>query len=169
MEFLEGDALRKRILEDYSKHPKGWSFVVSPSPKSGFYDALMSGPNGTWVLKTDSIFRPSPIVLGSRLDLGVESKAAIPFQYGYRRLPTELILRMLGDEGPSPESRRLPSLLSVLKSEPVVPEAGRSYAEGPFVLAGPEKLDLSKSQREVDATLTSEMRRLLRTRYPAYG
>jgi hypothetical protein len=69
-------------------------------------------------------------------------------------------------EGPSGPVRR--SLLSVLKSEPVVPERGGSYAEGPLVFTSPGNVSLSDRQREVDARLASEMRRLLRLRYPAY-
>lgn len=168
MELLEGEALRKRILESYSKNPRGWSFVVSPSPKFGFFDATVSGPDGAWMLKIDSIFKPSPIVLGSPAEAAPRRLEA-PFSYGYRKLPHELILQMLGGEGPVSRNETLASLLSVLRSEPVVPEEGRSYAEGPVVLTGPGKLSLSESQKEVDARLASEMRRLLRLRYPVYG
>ena len=31
MELLEGEGLRRRMLEGYSRNPKGWSFTVSPS------------------------------------------------------------------------------------------------------------------------------------------
>jgi len=72
-----------------------------------------------------------------------------------------------GSGTPSGPLRR--SLLSVLGSEPVVPEKGGSYAEGPLVFTGPGSVSLSDKQREVDARLASEMRRLLRLRYPAYG
>jgi len=65
MEVLEGKDLKKRMLESYSRDPKGWSFVVSPSPRSGFFDATVSGPAGTWMLKIDSLFKPYPIVIGS--------------------------------------------------------------------------------------------------------
>jgi hypothetical protein len=60
-------------------------------------------------------------------------------------------------------------LLSVLRSEPVVPEEGKSYAQGPLLLTGPRKAALSRGQAEIDAKLSSEMRRLLRLRYPVYG
>ena len=56
-----------------------------------------------------------------------------------------------------------------MKSEPVAPETGRAYAEGPLVLTGPGQVSLSKSQKEMDDRLSSEMRRLLRLRYPSYG
>lgn len=167
MELLEGRGLRSSILERYSRNPKGWSFVVSPS-KSGFFDATVSGPEGAWMLKVDSIFKPLPIVIGSRAEGPFRGPGA-PFPYGYRKLPHDLALRAMGGEARPPRDEALRELLSVLGSEPVVPVEGKSYAEGPLVLTGPEGVSLSESQRKVDARLSSEMRRLLKLRYPAYG
>lgn len=168
MEFLEGERLRRRILESYSKNPRGWDFVISPS-KSGFYDAFVSGPEGTWMLKIDSLFKPAPAILGSPVEAVPRPKPASPFPYGYRKLSPELALQMLGGESHRSRAQATATLLSVLKSETVVPEEGRSYAHGPFIFASPERVGLSDSQKELDGRLTSEMRRLLRTRYPAYG
>ncbi len=168
MELLEGKVLRRRMLQSYSRNPKGWSFVVSPSPKSGFFDALVSGPDGAWMLKVDSLFKPYPMVIGTAVE-ALPRRVEGPFPYGYRALPPDLALRMLGGEGTGPREKTLAGLLSVLRSEPVVPEEGRSYAEGPLVLIGPGGISLSDSQKEVDSRLASEMRRLLRLRYPAYG
>jgi len=120
------------------------------------------------MLKIDSLFKPTPTVIGSPAEsLGSGPEGPIP--YGYRGLPPELALQLMGggSEAPSDTIRR--RLLSVLKSEPVVPERGGSYAEGPLILTGPRSVSLSDKQREVDAKLSSEMRRLLRLRYPAYG
>jgi len=167
MKLLEGENLRRRIFQSYSKDPKGWSFVISPSQKYGFYDAVVSGPHGSWVLKIDSLFKPLPIMLGSPTEENPISKPG-PFPYGYRKLPSELIPEMLGGEG-HPRDRIMTSLLSVLRSKTVIPEEGRSYAEGPFIFTGPQRVGLSEHQRELDDKLTSEMHRLLRVRYPAYG
>jgi hypothetical protein len=168
VELLEGKSLRSRILEGYSKNPKGWSFVVSPSPRSGFFDATVSGPEGTWMLKIDSLFKPYPIVIGSPTE-AFPRKPEGPFPYGYRGLPPDFALQMLEGENPRSRTLTMRRLLSVLRSEPVVPEEGRSYAEGPLVLTGPGRVSLSDSQKEVDTKLASEMRRLLALRYPAYG
>lgn len=167
MELLEGEDLRKRVLQSYSKNPKGWSFIVSPSPKSGFFDATVSGPEGMWMLKIDSLFKPYPIVIGSPAEAPPRRPEG-PFPYGYRTLPPDLALQLFGEgTGSTVNTRR--RLLSVLRSEPVIPEEGRSYAEGPLILTGPGKVSLSESQKEIDAKLASEMRRLMRLRYPAYG
>ncbi len=170
MELLEGQNLRRHLLERYAKNPKGWSFVISPSRKYGFYDAFVSGPEGAWMLKIDSIFKPTPTVLGSLTEDSPRLKPVGPFPYGYRNLPPpELILKMLGGEGYPPRNEAVANLLSVLKSETVVPEEGKPYAEGPFVFTSKEKVGLSERQRNLDMKLASEMRRLLGTRYPAYG
>jgi hypothetical protein len=169
MKLLEGESLRRHLLESYSKNPKGWSFVISPSEKHGFCDAVVSGSDGTWMLKIDSIFKPTPIVLGSPTEDSPELKPAGPFPYGYRNLPPELILQMLRGEGNPPRDKAAANFFSLLRSETVVPEEGRPYAEGPFVFTGKRNLDLSERQRDLDMKLASEMQRLLRTRYPAYG
>ena len=167
MELLEGRDLKRRMLESYSRDTKGWSFVLSPS-KSGFFDATVSGPDVTWMLKIDSLFKPSPIVIGTKADASPRRFMG-PFPYGYRTFPPDLALRIMGDEGAGMKVDARRNLLSLLQSEPVVPEEGGSYAEGPLVLTDPEKVNLSESQEELDTRLTSEMRRLLRLRYPAYG
>jgi hypothetical protein len=169
MKLLEGESLRRHLLESYSKNPVGWSFVISPSGKLGFCDAVVSGPDETWMLKIDSIFRPTPIVLGSPTETSPELKPKGTVPYGYREFPPQLILQMVNGEGNQPRDRIAGNFLSLLKSEAVVPEEGRTYAEGPFVFISKGNVDLSEHQRDVDMKLVSEMQRLLRARYPAYG
>ena len=169
MKLLSGEGLRKDILESYFKNHKEWSFVISPSPEHGFYDAIVSGPDEAWMLKIDSLFKPVPIVIGSPVEAKPRSKSENPFPYGYRKVSRELVLRTLGGEGYPPSDKRLASFLSLLRSETVVPEGGGHYAEGPFVLTSSRKDVLSEKQKEIDDQLASEMHRLLKTRYPAYG
>ncbi|HME18807.1 MAG TPA: hypothetical protein VKF15_03615 [Nitrososphaerales archaeon] len=168
MELFEGEGLRRRMLESYARNPNGWDFVMSHSPSSGFVDALVSGPESTWMLKIDSLFKPLPTVLGAQADVAPRRPASA-FPYGFRKLPSALLLELLGREGGIQEPERSASLLSILRSETVVPKEGSSYAQGPFILTGPGMLGLSEGQRELDDRLTSEMRRFLRIRYPAYG
>jgi hypothetical protein len=169
MEILEGENLRRRLLESYSKNPEGWSFVVSPSMKHRFYDATVSGPDGTWMLKIDSVFKPLPVVLGSLTEANTRLNPTDFVPYGYRKLPPELILQMLRSESHPPSGRTAADLLSVIRSNPVIPEERGSYAEGPFIFANARRGGLSESQEELDDKLASEMHRLLRIRYPAYG
>jgi hypothetical protein len=169
MKLLEGESLKRHLLESYTRNPKGWSFAISPSSRHGFYDAFVSGPDGAWMLKMDSIFKPSPLVLGSPTEDSPRLKPVGPFPYGYRNLPPELALQMLRDEDRPSRDEAMAGLLSVLRSQTVVPEEGKAYAEGPLVFTRERKFGLSESQRDLDLKLSSEMHRLLRTRYPAYG
>ena len=168
MDLLEGKDLKRRMMESYTRNPKGWSFVLSPSPRFGFFDATVSGPDMAFMLKLDTLFKPSPIVIGSEVD-AFPRRPRGPFTYGYRALPSEFALQIMGGGGAGPREKTLAELLSVMRSEPVVPETGGTYAEGPLMLTGPGQVRLSKSQKEMDDRLASEMRRLLRLRYPSYG
>jgi hypothetical protein len=168
VELLEGRDLRRRILESYSRDPRGWSFEISPSPGTGFFDATVSGPEGVWLLKIDSLFKPSPLVVGSPAE-AITRKPGGPFPYGYRPMPPDLALQIMGSGSPGSTLASRRRLLSVLSTEPVVPEEGRSYAQGPLLLTGPRTVSLSESQEKIDLKLATEMRRLLRLRYPAYG
>jgi hypothetical protein len=169
VKVLEGESLRRQLRESYSRNPKGWSFAIFPSRGHGFYDALVSGPDGAWMLKMDTIFKPSPLVLGSPTEDSPGPKTVGPFPYGYRNLPPELALQMLRGEDRPSRDEAVAGLLSVIRSQTVVPEEGKAYAEGPFVFTREGKSGLSESQRNLDLKLSSEMQRLLRTRYPAYG
>ncbi|HEV2390208.1 MAG TPA: hypothetical protein VGS04_05735, partial [Nitrososphaerales archaeon] len=66
MEIFEGDTLYRMLLQRYSKNPRGWSFTVSPSSSGGFFDARVGGPEESWHLKLDTIYKPSPFVLGAK-------------------------------------------------------------------------------------------------------
>ena len=168
MELLEGERLRRRILEDYSRNPRGWGFTIAPS-NFGFYNALVSGPEESWMVKIDSLFKPSPLMVGSPTDPNPPRTPESPFPFGYRRVSPEVMLGILGSEGDLPRKQRTASLLSVLRSETVVPMEGHSYAQGPFVFTTPDRIGLSEGQRTLDSRLTSEMKSLLRNRVPAYG
>jgi len=120
------------------------------------------------MLKLDTLFKPTPIVIGSEVE-AFPRRPRGPFSYGYRALPPELALQIMEGGGAGPRERTLASLLSVMKSEPVAPEIGGTYAQGPLLLTGPNQVSLSRSQKEMDDRLSSEMHRLLRLRYPSYG
>ena len=101
MEILEGKVLAKYLFEKYSLNPKNWNFIVSTSsPRSGFFDATVSNTDEVWQLKIDSIYKPLPIVLGTKIDLDstkIEERLrndnnTIPF--GYRKLETPLIMNI---------------------------------------------------------------------------
>jgi hypothetical protein len=204
VEIVEGFALRKLLLERYAKNPKNWSFTISPARKDNFFDALVTGPEEAWKIKVDSIFRPMPLMLGSKVELDSQSAPSLsPVSYGYRKLDAGIIMKLLriaaeaegaetqrgsektaGASSSSPigvprgsirrrgRNRQLLDLSQILEGmEPVVPDIGASYAEGPFVFTTNQSPvnGLSGAQRDLDDKLSMELRRLLRNRYSGYG
>jgi hypothetical protein len=163
MEILDGDVLYELIFRRYSKNPRGWSFTVSPSSSHGFFDALVQSPEEAWQLKFDTIFKPSPLVLGASTNIqSAKRRQSRPMQFGFRELDRSLRAEIENGGG---RSNKLAAFLASM--DPVVPKRGGSYAEGPFVLAPASKLD--RTQSKLDERLSSEMRKLFQRRYPGYG
>ena len=182
MEILEGKALTRTVLERYSKSPTNWNFAVSPSGRGdGFFDALVSSPSESWHIKLDSIFKPSPLMLGARVEVNETKlkKFAGPLSYGYRNLTPEVLLKILSsfdeneakDSSPNGQKARNPieSILGAIEPT-ALPLNGGSFAEGPFIFTK-EKVtsSFSSGQEQLDDKLSSELRRLMRSRYSSYG
>lgn len=179
VEFLEGKTLSKYLLDRYSKNPNGWSFTLFPPVKedNGFFGAYVSGPDETWQLKIDSIFKPSPIMLGAKADVDVgrigNLGGTIP--YGYRRLDQRVAFELLralsesamGNEDKVQDRFLLERILRPIR--PVAPVQGESYAEGPFVLTDRSNLTITSGQKQLEDRLTTELRKLIRNRYSSYG
>lgn len=169
MEFLRGNALFRHLLDQYSKNPDGWHFTVGPSPRDNFFDGIVSGPREAWQLKLDSIFKPSPIVMGARMD-GLPTPAANMPSYGYRKLEPEVLLQLIKEVSEESNSLKTSTLERILGSlNPVVPQNNASYAEGPVVFSNKKIVGKSDAQKSLDERLASEVKRLLRESYPGYG
>ena len=177
MELLSGTSLTKYLLKKYSKNPRGWNFTVAPSAKDAFFDALVTSPDESWQLKIDSIFKPSPIIMGAKIESVDVDKTKIPGQdflpsYGYRSLDPEAILKLLQEKTEESEPSRGVSydLDRILRSiEPTTPIAGQAYAQGPFVFTNQKITRVSENQTRLDDKLASEIRNLLRNKYLSYG
>ncbi len=166
MEILEGEALYRALLQRYSQDPRGWSFTVSQSPKSGFFDALVAGPDEVWQLKLDTVYKPSPLVLGSRTEQGQPSATPPPISFGFRRFDPREAPGLLDGS-----SQSISDLLTFLQSvNPVAPTGRGSYIQGPFLFANPGHVSrsLNGEQQTVDLRLSEEMLKLVRSRYPSY-
>lgn len=169
MEFLRGSTLFRHLLEQYSKNPAGWHFTIGPSPRDNFFDGIVSGPNEAWQLKLDSIFKPSPIVMGAKMDATPNQSANLP-SYGYRKLEPEILFRLLKEVSEESDSLKSATLDRILGSlNPVVPQNNASYAEGPVVFSNKKILGMSDSQKSLDERLAAEVKRMLRESYPGYG
>ena len=100
MEILQDRHLAKYLFEKYTTNPKNWNFIISTSSlNDGFFDATVSNTDEVWQLKIDSIYKPLPIVIGTKVDLdstNIEkriSSSALPF--GYRKLEPPVIMNIL--------------------------------------------------------------------------
>ena len=172
MEFLEGKALSRHLLERYVRDPRGWSFAITPARTHGFFDGLFSSPDEAWRIKLDTIFKPNPLTLGVRTESSPgNSRIPESTPFGYRKLDPRLAMEMLKmmetGEGMASGDVNLGDLLRSI--EPTVPLPGESYAEGPFVYTNRRVVNFTDQEKSVDDRLATELLRLLRNRYPSYG
>jgi hypothetical protein len=167
MEILEGDALYRLLLQRYSRNPRGWSITISPSQRNGFFDALVGGPEESWHLKLDTIFKPSPFVLGAKTDQDPPRTPAAPLSFGFRRVNPQEAPAILDDDSPEGMNRLLAFLSSV---SPVAPTGPGSYVQGPYLYTnrGQAAASMTREQVSVDSRLSDEMVKLVRRRYPSY-
>jgi len=166
MEILEGDALYRMLLQRYSKDPRGWSFTISPSSSDGFFDARVGGPDESWHLKLDTIYKPSPFVLGAKTDQHPSRTSPTPLSFGFRRVDPQDAPALLDDS-----QGGLSRLLSFLSTvNPVAPTGPGNYIQGPYVFSsrGTAAGSMTREQRSVDNRLSDEMRKLVRRRYSSY-
>src|SRR5215204_1202614 len=67
MEILEDHDLAKYLFDKYSTNQRKWNFIISTSSvKGAFFDAIVSNPDEVWQLKIDSIYKPNPLVMGTK-------------------------------------------------------------------------------------------------------
>lgn len=165
MEILEGDALYSALLQRYSKNPRGWSFTISPSPTNGFFDARVGGPDESWHLKLDTIYKPSPFVLGARTEEDFSTGSPAALSFGFRKVNPQQAPALLDDSQEGMD--RLLAFLS--RASPVAPTAPGSYIQGPYVFTSRARGgSMTRDQKSVDGRLSDEMRKLIRKRYPSY-
>ncbi|WP_148686201.1 hypothetical protein [Candidatus Nitrosocosmicus hydrocola] len=182
MEILEEKSLAKQIFKRYSANPKNWNFIISTnSIRDGFYDATITSPQESWKLKIDSIFKPSPIISGARIDVDrpiIErdyNDNLIPF--GYRKIDPPVfvnIFKRLAEEQDSIArktndniNQELNSLLNSM--EPTVPTRGTDYLYGPFLYTNKNLTGKSRYDEMVSEKLSQSIRRKIKERYPGYG
>jgi hypothetical protein len=164
MEILGGPEITDLINRRYARNPNGWSYTVSPARSNGFYDVVVAGEDESFQLKMDTLFKPNPLVLGSRSAIDLRRySVSVPLSFGYREVDP-VVAR---DLGAGVRNRSLVDLLSSIA--PVVPEVGRAYAHGPFVLTRAPRPALDEVQARLEERLTSDMLKLVTNRYPSYG
>ena len=175
MEILEGSTLAKSLLEKYSANVRDWNFQISVREKhDNFFDAIVTNPEEVWQLKIDSIYKPSPLIFGTKVDLEPVrfKKDKNQVSFGYRKINAFKLQRMLLDmqEPQKMVNPRHESLASWLSStEPETPKPDNNYVYGPFIFTRNDLTSVDKRQKEISDKLANRLRIKLRSLYSGYG
>ncbi len=173
MDILEGNNLATNLFERYSANSRNWKFVVSVSQQNGnFYDAIVSNPNEVWQLKIDSIYKPNPLIIGTKVDvdpLRFNDNTHMPF--GYRKLDPKKIGKILSNISENEDTSALSSYIGSLISstKPEVPSPNNSYAYGPFLFTQKNPIKVDEYQRKISDKLANRLNEKLRLLYSSYG
>jgi hypothetical protein len=184
MEILEDKVIARHLFEKYCSNPENWNFVISISSlRDGFFDATVSNTDEVWQLKLDSIYKPLPLVVGTKIDVDstrIECSLnanAVPF--GFRKLDTPVVMDILKKVTDEQEERmnmnnidsdldyQIYSILRSLKT--VRPTSGNNYAYGPFIYTNTSPLRPNDYQKHVAEKLSIKLRDNLRSKYSSYG
>jgi hypothetical protein len=173
LDILEGNNLATNLFERYSANSRNWKFVVSVSQQNGnFYDAIVSNPNEVWQLKIDSIYKPNPLIIGTKVDvdpLRFNDNTHMPF--GYRKLDPKKIGNILSNISENEDTSALSSYIASLISstKPEVPSPNNSYAYGPFLFTQKNPIKVDDYQRKISDKLANRLNDKLRLLYSSYG
>ena len=147
--------------------------MVSVSQQNGnFYDAIVSNPNEVWQLKIDSIYKPNPLIIGTKVDvdpLRFNDNTHMPF--GYRKLDPKKIGKILSNISENEDTSALSSYIGSLISstKPEVPSPNNSYAYGPFLFTQKNPIKVDEYQRRISDKLANRLNEKLRLLYSSYG
>ena len=173
LDILEGNNLATNLFERYSANSRNWKFVVSVTQQNGnFYDAIVSNLNEVWQLKIDSIYKPNPLIIGTKVDvdpLKFNDNTHMPF--GYRRLDPKKIGKILSNINESEDTSALSTYIASLISstKPEVPSPNNSYAYGPFLFTQKNPIKVDDYQRKISDKLANRLNDKLRMLYSSYG
>ena len=185
MDILEDKFIARHLFERYCSNPKNWNFVISTSSLGdGFFDAMVSNTDEVWQLKLDSIYKPLPLVVGTKIDVDsttIERSLSpnyVPF--GFRKLDPPVIMDILKKVTEEQEGRmnvhkaatdfddQFYSILRSLKT--VKPTSGSNYAYGPFIFTNTTNtLSPNDYHKRVSEKLAMKLRDNLRNKYSSYG
>ncbi|MGQ9781506.1 MAG: hypothetical protein ACUVQ8_04550 [Nitrososphaeria archaeon] len=155
----------KKVYARYNRNPVGWKVLLGSDDK-GFPTILFLSPEELWELKLDSLYKPNPICVGSKVTdsiVKVEREPKSP-SYGFRPVDDErakLIIESLSKkEMPSDIVRKIlleePKPLSEIEKRKMV-------LHGP-IIHSPRLPLLSEQQVDLDVKLRRELQRILSNR-----
>ncbi|HEX2305354.1 MAG TPA: hypothetical protein VHH33_03625 [Nitrososphaeraceae archaeon] len=173
MDIMEGNNLATNLFERYSANSRNWKFVVSVSQMNGnFYDAIVSNPNEVWQLKIDSIYKPYPLIVGTKVDVDpVKFNNNTHMPFGYRKLDPKKIGKILSNISENEDTNALSSYITsiISSAEPEVPTTNNSYAYGPFLFTQNNPIKVDEYQRKISDKLANRLKDKLRLLYSSYG
>lgn len=182
MEILEDKILAKNIFQKYTVNPKDWSFVISTtSMNDGFFDATITNPDEVWQLKIDSLYKPMPIITGTKIDIestkmkSIIKKNTVPF--GYRKIDLPMIMNLfktISEEQENIAKRNIDQINKEITSyfgtlETTVPVKGKDYLCGPFLFTEKNIIEKNSYHKNVSEKLSQDMKKKIKERYPSYG
>ncbi len=163
--------IRKEIAKRYELDPKDWRLLWSID-KNGYYDLLIAKDSDLWWTKEQQLnpFLSVGCGVKRRLDEDilhdVFDAQCSSHPYGFRPVPDNKFKRMIRRLA---EGKDLQApILEILRSEPKpLKEIGTPFLmQGPFQQV-PTLIDLlSDKQKELDAKLSSELKKLIFRHYP---
>ena len=178
MEILEDHDLAKYLFNKYSASQRKWNFIISTSQvKDSFFDAIVSNPDEVWQLKIDSLYKPNPLVMGTKIaaDSSIIEKKLNTTQFGYRKLEADALKNFIRNISEDENNNsintidvniRLNSLLSSL--DPVKPIKGQNYLYGPFIFTEKRMTKFDNRQDEISEKLSYRMHENIRRKYSLY-
>jgi hypothetical protein len=180
MEILQDRNLGKYLFDRYCTNPRNWKFLISPSHQDdGFFDATISNFDEVWQIKFDSIYKPIPIVIGTKVDMDVTKvyKQIESAPFGYRKIESDSILKILlrTEDYESATAKLVESsstnlINNILNSiEPVTPSQKGSYAYGPLAFSNISPLMRNERQKNISENLSRKLRQILKDKYSLYG
>jgi len=147
----------------------------------GFFDATITNPDEVWQLKIDSLYKPMPIITGTKIDIEsnklkkIIEKNAIPF--GYRKIDPPMIMNLfkkISEEQENIAKRNINQINKEITSyfgtlDPTVPIKGKDYLCGPFLFTENNIIEKNSHHKNVSEKLSQDMKKKIKERYPSYG
>lgn len=148
--------LSEIISKEYEKNPRNWQVLLGKGYE--YFDVLITSEKKGWLLKLDTVYKPSPLGLGAPVKIKTEDvKIENLPEYGLRPASPEIIELLKTDP------RR--ALAELEKIEPIPLEEARDYIiVGPLVQKSPLDI-LSEKQRKLSLKLEKELQKILKKEY----
>jgi len=173
LDILEGSSLATNLFERYSANSRNWKFLISVNQLNGnFYDAIVSNPNEVWQLKIDSIYKPNPFIVGTKVDVDpVKFNDNTHMPFGYRKLDPKKIGKILSSIGENGDDNAIDSYIASMISStmPEIPTPNNSYAYGPFLFTQKNPIKVDEYQKKISDKLANRIKDKLRLLYAGYG